>query len=431
MKKNLIYLLILLAALAFSSIAEAQIDNLTNLSPEWIRSGARNAATDGTDILAYNPGGVTRLKSGFHINIGNQSFMRKPSHEFDLGYGKTKYEQDGNDLFVPNLYLSYNKNNWALFGGFYIAGGGASANYPTGSISTDMVSFGSLAATGGAYQSYTNAYLKASSYYMAGAIGGAYKVSEMLSFGLSVRNIMAKNTTEAGTTLIDMTGQMPDYSMSLNNEDKASGMGIVAGVNIMPSQSLNLAFRYESRVKLDFKTKQIKTDDFGLTVDGDENRRDLPAVAGFGIAYSVNDKFKILSDFNYYFQKQADWGTTFIGEEVELSALAGDAYTYSLSFEYKILPKITFSLGGVYTRDHYKDREGYYTHLGAFEVVQENNFSVNTGFALALTEKIKVNLGYLRAIYAKDKTVTAIAIPTDVKINNNISAFGIGVDLTF
>jgi hypothetical protein len=29
------------------------------------RSGARNAATDGTDIMAYNPGGVSRLKSGF------------------------------------------------------------------------------------------------------------------------------------------------------------------------------------------------------------------------------------------------------------------------------------------------------------------------------------------------------------------------------
>src|SRR6185436_13051486 len=430
MKKTIIFYAMLLFALSISP-ASAQIDNLTNLSPEWIRSGARNAATDGADIFAYNPGGLARLKNGFHINIGNQSFMRRPSHEFDLGFGETKYKQEANDLFVPNLYMGYNKNNWVLFGGFYIAGGGATADYPTGSISTDMVSFGSLAATGGAYQGYTNAYLKASSYYMAAAIGGSYKLSDMLSFGLSVRNIMAKNKTEAGTTLIDMTGQMPDYSMSLNNEDKASGMGVVCGVDIMPSHSLNLSFRYESKVKLDFETKQIKTDDFGLTVDGDKNRRDLPAVAGVGIAYSANEKFKILSDFNYYFQKQADWGTTFIGEEEDLSDLAGNAYTYSLAFEYKILPKVIFSLGGVYTADRYQDRDAYYTHLGAFEVVQESNFSINTGFNIALTEKIKINLGYMQALYSKDKKVEALAIPAEVKINNSISGFGIGLDLTF
>jgi long-chain fatty acid transport protein len=431
MKKNLLYLLILIAALLFSYSTEAQIDNLTNLSPEWIRSGARNASIDGTDILAYNPGGVARLKSGFHINIGNQSFIRHPSHEYDMGFGETKYEQHGNDLFVPSLYMSYNKNNWAVFGGFYISGGGASADYPTGSISTDMVSFGSVAATGGAYQGFTNAYLKASSFYLTGALGGSYKVNDMFSFGLFVRNVMAKNKTEAGTTLIDLTQQFPDMPLSLNNEDNASGFGIVSGFNIMPSPSLNLSFRYESRVKLDFKTKQIKSDDFGLTVEGEKNRRDLPAVAGFGIAYSLNEKFKVLSDFNYYFQKRADWGTTFITEEEDLSDLAGNAYTYSLAFEYKILPKILFSLGGVYTANNYQNRDAYYTHLGAFEIVQESNFSINTGVALAVTEKIKINLGFLQAIYGKDKKVTALAIPTDVKINNSISAFGVGVDVTF
>ncbi|MEO5569882.1 MAG: hypothetical protein ABIT08_17560 [Bacteroidia bacterium] len=430
MKKNIFNFLTLLFAFAVSS-ASAQIDNLTNLSPEWIRSGARNAATDGTDIMAYNPGGVAKLTSGFHVNIGNQSFIRRPSHEYDMGLGTTKYQQDGNDLFVPNMYLSYNKNNWALFGGVYIAGGGASANYPTGSISTDMVSFGTLAATGGAYQGYTNAYLRASSFYLAEAIGGSYKVNDMFSFGISIRNISAKNKTEAGTTLVDMTQQLPDYSLSLNNEDKASGIGFVGGFNIMPVSSLNLSFRYESKVKLDFETTQIKTDDFGLTVDGDKNRRDLPAVAGFGVAYSVNEKFKMLSDVNYYFQTQADWGTTFTGEEVSLSELAGNASTSSLAFEYKVLPKVTFSLGGVYTNNNYKDRNGYYTHLGAFEIVQESNFSINTGVAMSVTDKIKVNLGFLQAMFSKDRTVTAIAIPTDVKINNSISSFGIGVDFTF
>ncbi|MFI5219770.1 MAG: hypothetical protein ACHQNT_09805, partial [Bacteroidia bacterium] len=73
MKKNFIYAIVLLFLLANAQLATAQIDNLTNLSPEWIRSATRNAALDGTDIMAYNPGGMSRLKSGFHFSIGNTS----------------------------------------------------------------------------------------------------------------------------------------------------------------------------------------------------------------------------------------------------------------------------------------------------------------------------------------------------------------------
>src|SRR4051812_44849839 len=115
MKKTIIYYAMLSAITVVPAIA--QIDNLTNQSPEWVRSGARNASTDGTDIMVYNPGGVSRLKPGFHITVGNQSSFRKPKHEYslpDMGAGATDYSyaQDGNDLLTPNINFSYNKNNW-------------------------------------------------------------------------------------------------------------------------------------------------------------------------------------------------------------------------------------------------------------------------------------------------------------------------------
>src|SRR6185369_13742162 len=93
----------------------AQMDNLSNMSAEWMRTGARNAATDATDIVVYNPAAITNLSNGFHINFSNQSLFRHPSHSYDLGIGQgpQKFEQASSDPFLPNLYVAYKLNNWA------------------------------------------------------------------------------------------------------------------------------------------------------------------------------------------------------------------------------------------------------------------------------------------------------------------------------
>lgn len=438
MKKNLIYWIASMFILVNIQFVHAQIDNLTNLSPEWIRSATRNAALDGTDIMAYNPGGMSRLKSGFHLSIGNTSFLRKPSHEYDYGMGNVKYEQDGNDLLVPNIYASFNKNNWAIFGGMYIAGGGATANYPNGSISTDLITFGTLSNLYNVYgMPYTNgkdAYLKASSYYVSTAIGGAYSINEKISIGMFARHFTAKNKAEAGVTITDAYAQLPDMPLALETNSNASGLGFVAGIDIKPTEKINLAIRYESKVGLEFETDQVK-DDFGFTTDGEKTNRDFPAVLGMGISYSLTEKLKTSADFNYYFQKNADWGKTLVLDElIPTSELAGNASTYALSFEYTFSPKFLISMGGVYSLFNFQNIEGYYMNIGAFETVPSNNFAISTGFAYNATEKIRINFGFTQGIYAKDKKIQALnfyPMETDVTVNNSISSIGIGVDFTF
>jgi long-chain fatty acid transport protein len=447
MKKNLKYLISLSIAWIFISSANAQIDNLTNLSPEWIRSGARNAAIDDADIVAYNPGGVSRLKPGFHVNVGNQFFFRKPSHEYSFDYTGTgagaqtyNYKQDGNDLVIPNIYMSYNKDKWAVFGGLNIVSGGGEANYPKGSINTDLIAAGTVpnfdAIFKTDYTSAKNAYLKASSFSVAYGIGGSYLVNDKFSFGIVIRDVMAKNKTEAGLTLTGSPSGIPDQPLLLKTENTASGIGVVAGVDVKPCEKLNIAVRYESKVKLDLKTKQIQ-DDLHFTTDGEKNRRDLPAVAGLGIAYSCNDKFKILFDFNYYFQKQADWDTTYLyGDDqlpypVKTSELAGDAAEYGLAFEYSFSPKFLVSLGGTYTMFNFKDQDGYYTNVGAFEVGSNDNFTIDAGFAYNVTEKIKINLGFLKAMYSTQKIKELNLEGIDVTTKNNITSIALGVDFLF
>lgn len=44
------------------------MDNLANMSAKWIRSNARNAATDGADIVNYNPAGLVKMNDGVHLS---------------------------------------------------------------------------------------------------------------------------------------------------------------------------------------------------------------------------------------------------------------------------------------------------------------------------------------------------------------------------
>jgi long-chain fatty acid transport protein len=431
MKKLILFSMLFVAANAY-----AQMDNLSNMSAEWMRTGARNAATNGTDIAVYNPAGLTSQSAGIHINVSNQSMFRSPSHTYDLGLGEGEktFTQEGSDPFLPAMYLSFNKNNWAVFGGIYMAGGGATMNYSSGSITTDLISMQALMGAGGAYMTSKDQNLKASSMYLTYMAGAAYSVSKNISFSLALRNISAKNKAEGGITLTTSPFDLPDMPLAIDYEETANGMGAVIGFNVSCNENLNFSGRYESEVKLDFKTKQL-TDDFGITTDGEMNRRDLPAVAAIGASYRFSSKVRTYYDFNYYFQEQADWGTTTIGaEEKSLSSLAGDAYGIGAGIEYSISPKFMASLGGGFSKFMYTDKPGYYTHLGSYEVMYDSNSNINTGIAFQASQKIKINAGYMHTFWAKDQNIKAlIAQPmdVDVKVNNSMNAIAFGVEIGF
>jgi long-chain fatty acid transport protein len=434
--------LLAIAAIGMTLPSTAQIDNLTNMSPEWVRCGARNASLDGTDIVVYNPGGVAWLKPGFHITAGNQFTFRKPKHEYtlDMGGGPVNYsyQQDGNDLVAPNINFSFNKDNWAVFGGFNVVAGGGEANFSNGSITTDLVSLQTmyfLNMMGMTYTHSKDAHFQSSAFDFSTSLGGAYAVNDKVSFGLMLRYIMGKNKTEAGFTLQDASSTYPDYPFMLQSEDQASGMGMVFGMDIKPTAKLNLAARYESKVSMEYDTDSIR-DDIGIITEGMKNHRDLPAVFGFGASYEMSAKTRLLFDFNYYFQKQADWETTDIaGVEHETSELAGDASSYAIAAEYRFNPKFMWSLGVNYTMFSFEDQAGYFTNPGAFEIAPGNNVAISTGFAWNPSEKMRINAGFTQAIYEDQKIKSmnydAFGMNVDVNTTNSISIIGIGVDFMF
>ncbi len=414
----------------------AQIDNLVNLSTDWVRSGARNAATDAADISVYNPAGLTKLENGLHINLGNQFVFRKPNHQYDIGLGEgaRSFEQQSSDPLLPNIYISYKKNKWALFTGAFVSGGGATVDYSKGSITTDLIGMQALMGAQGAYMMVKDPSLKASSFYMTTTLGGTYAFNDKVSFAAAGRYISAKNTMEAGMTLTSSPYDLEDMPLNLDAEFTATGMGGVFSLCVQPVKQLTLTARYESPVKLDFKT-ETTTDDFAATVDGDKNRRDLPGILAFGVAVGITEKFRVLADYNYYMQEDADWGeSSALTENKPVSELAGDAAVYGMALEYKLSDKVLMSAGGGYSAFNYNDQEGYYSSLGTFEVVPDDNWNLNVGFAYRPVKMITINAGFMQAFYKKDQQVNALmAYPmeVDVTVNNAISIASVGLNLMF
>lgn len=430
--KNL-SLIVCFCLLAASAIA--QHDNLSNLSAEWVRTPARNAATDANDIVVYNPAGLVRLNNGFHINLGNQSLFRKPSHTFDfgLGGGEKTYTQDGNDLFLPNLYMTYKKDKFALFTGVFMAGGGATANYPTGSITTELIGLQVLTAAQGAYGAYENQSLKASSFYLTTTLGGSYAVNDMISFAVAGRFIDATNKTQAGLTMTQSPVMFPDSRYELKTTETASGFGGVFSMMVQAGPRTRFTARYESAVKMDFETKTHK-DDLGMTTDGSKTRRDLPSVIAFGTAFAATPTVMVYGDFNYYAQSSANWDkSTIATEEKNYATLAGNALGFNIASTFQTGKNFMFSVGGGYTDFQYSDRNGYFTKAGAFETAPDDNFNINTGISYTVTNNVTFTAAYMHTFY-KDQTVTAVlAQPLDVQVktSNSIDVFALGVDIKF
>jgi len=448
MKKLLRIIALLMPGLFYAGSVLAQIDNLTNMSAEWMRTSNRNAATDATDIVVYNPAATVLLPEGLHINIGNQTLIRKPQHTFNLGFGKGEqsFKQDKIDPFLPNLFVAYRKGKWAVNAGIYVPGGGATVNYPNGSLTTELISFQALNAYTQQEADYNvaiNQSLKASSYYIAYALGGAYAINDMFSVSLGARYLSCRNLTKASTTLSGSTF-LPDAQLQVDTRDDATGLGGIIGINAKPNDKLNIGLHYETAVKLDFKTK-VNKDDLDFAKDGAHNRRDLPANLNTGISYKLTSALMAEVDFNYYFQKAADWSDTYLpGDTVKTkwADMAGNCYTIGLALQYDLSKKLLVSAGTSWTKFSYDNKEGYYTGLGAFEVLKNDNLTLNFGGAFRVCSHAKFNLAFGTTLW-KDESIKSLQIeaikaatgnPTTdpmVATKDNAMFIALGVEIDF
>jgi long-chain fatty acid transport protein len=329
--------------------------------------------------------------------------------------------------------MVYKKNNWAVSSGVYISGGGATVNYPEGSINTTLLGYSLMAyinATSGAqYRGLTDQYLKASSYYLTIPFQVAYAPNDQWSFAIGGRYILGINSTSAGVSIGKSALGAPDTSIGVDYNENATGFGGVIGVFYMPTQKLGLSLHYESKVKLDFEAKD-NSGNYTLIADGLKNRRDLPATICTGASYKITDKLTEAFDFSYCFQKNANWGTiTYNNQKYDTSDAAGDSYTAGIGFNWDATKKWQISAGCKYTRFMYDNQELYYTKMGLYEVVKYNNIFAGMGVAYKVSKKLQLEVAGGQTSW-KDSEVKSLSAGIPVKIEDVGYVLSFGIDLT-
>jgi len=414
----------IIALITLTVIANAQMDNLANMSAKWIRSNVRNAALDGgADMVNYNPAGLAMLDDGIYLSISNQMLFRHPQHSFSFYGTEMSYEQDGMDPILPMFYAAYKKNKYAVSSGVYISGGGATVDYPNGSITTLLI--GASLFPG---NQITDQSLKASSYYLTVPLNFSYAISDNFSFSVGGRYIKGINNTEANVAFSQV-------ALGVDYKSTASGFGGVIGIDFNPSEKLNIAVHYETKVKLEFEASDNKGS-IALIEDGTKSQRDLPAVLNTGIRYKISDKLSAEADFNYYFQTAADWGNIELADAqgnlstIDFSDAAGNCYTANLGFIYSLNEKLELSAGCSYTAFNYDNMELYYTQLGLYEALKYDNLNVGLGAGYNLTDNIQIDLGLGRTFWS-DKTINSLSAGIPVDVTDKAYVLAIGVDLRF
>lgn len=427
-------LVTLCAGIAFGG----NIDYLTNRSVNYSRNFARNSATDGADLVSYNPAGLVFLDEGFHISFGNEFLLKNYTIDAVPFWDTTSvetYESTEPTLFYPDLYAVYRTGDWALFGAFTVPAGGGTLDYKDGVYALSLIET--------AYQQVVHASpiyfaimsegnIKATSQYLAGTMGASYAVSDMFSFALAGRYTSAKKIYDGQA---DFTIFFPDSSgtpvpvetssRTLDVEKTAAGFAGIISVDMVPVENLNVALRYETPTALEFETSVIDSGwyppvplpDSSFAIDGFKQRRDLPAKLAGGVSYQFSPAFKLSTTFNYYFLEDA--------AEDSLNGIDVDyenGLDIGIGIDYQISPRI---LGGLaYLRSDLGGSEDTFSdleyNLDCHCIGGGIRYSVNDDFALTLAGGHNFyDEGYGSEAFE------------NCTYNKSVSYFGLGAEISF
>lgn len=422
MKKLFVFLCVAgLIAASASPLFAGGIDNKHNWSAEWVRSLNRNAATDSADAVSYNPAGVMKMDNGFYLNATGQYALKEYSNTEPntAPFSGTEYTTDDPD-FVPSLFALYKQDKWAAYGAVTIVEAGGKINFENGDTTTAGLGWTIIGSTNavipGAFAGILNHHLEGESYFIGYTIGGAYKINDMVSVSLGARFVDASREFQGYATLGG--GLLGTRTYSVDYEETGDGWGGILGVNIAPTEELNIGLRYETKTSIDLET-DVTTDTVpgGLVTQGDTRNRDLPALLGLGVSYKFTPKIRVETNLTYYFNDDADWTDNPVtsGDETQKD----DGFDLGIAFEYTFNPKWKASVGYMYT-DVGIDPDNM-----SIETPELDADTLALGVAFKPTPNWDLNLGILESFYKDDTTSTGI------KLEKNVIIIAIGVQYKF
>jgi len=403
-----------------SPILAGGIINKQNFSAEYLRSFSRNSATDAADVVVYNPAGVMKMKDGVYVDFGLFHALKTYTNTI----GGEEYESDVPST-IPGLFAVYKQAKWAGFAAFTIPAGGGTVEYEDGNATTFAIGQGFIAGANAQlaamsvppaywYNSIKNQSLEADSFTYGYTLGGAYEINNTVSISLGLRYLDAQKKAKGTATISAPPGPIPtitDQTAEIDYEETANGWGGFVGVNIAPTEELNIAIRYETNTELDFETK-VNTDSLGMLTDGAKEREDLPGLLGLGVGYTISPKLKADASLTYYLEKNANW------EDDRLKD-AGNSYDLAIALTYSFNPKLKGSLGYMYT-DCDIDPDDMLP-----EAPELDAQTVCAGILYEVTPALSLNFALMNTFYDKETRTDGTIL------DKNITGLGFGIQYKF
>ena len=352
--------LLALAAVLSSSAYSASIDHIQTYTPEYLGNQAQNGMINNASVY-YNPAGLVHLQNGTYFHAG-----------IELAVGEEKMNYNGQELKadllqpIPNFAMYKVEDDSALFWTFGGIAGGGDLKYKDGvpgtAVISDIVNNSPLSGMLKGEITTEKSSAEGKNIYAQTTLGKTWKVDDKLSLSVAGRVVYGVRKLKGD---IQVEGsQVLDYykqnRATLDSERTAWGYGAQFGVNYKATERLNLAMRYDSRVKMNFKAKASERKvelsklsnstlpDLGFSTfypeyaDGVKSRRDLPAILAAGMSYKVTDNWTVALSGNYYFNKDAKMDRikqeSILGSKV-VEAKYDNGWELAVGTEYRLSPK--------------------------------------------------------------------------------------------
>lgn len=411
----------------------ASIDHIQNYTAEYGANPAQQGAINYGTTVNFNPAGLMRLENGTYFAGGIQ-YAFGDQKMTDNNYNGKGFDTDLSSP-IPNFAIYKKTDNGALFWTFGAIAGGASLEYkdgiplPTlGEIKPGIssISGGSILAGMNLNEFLEGTNVKGSNQYAQMTFGKAWNVNEKLSMSLGLRAVYGLRTLKASTSTKDkiiipglgeQNNPLGKIYASIDSERTAFGVGAQLGLNYATNDRLNIGFRYDSRVKLDFKTDATITPREGNLITegllgiypvyapGLKTRRDLPAIMALGVSYKVTDNWTTFIGGNYYFNKDAKMDR--VGKDQGRYDY-DNGWEVSLGSELWLNDKVAWLVGF-----NYADTGAKGSTYAATEYAIDS-IMVGTGFKIKQNETTEWTIAYNHYFY-DDTTFKGIKYEKDIR----------------
>lgn len=277
------------------------IEYLSNQGADYIRTLSRNAASDGADVVIYNPAATSMLGDGLHLALGSQTLVGL----YVIKHADVIYSADVFVPSLPSLQAAYVRGPFAFFAAATVPAGGGSLTYKDGiPYLIPLAAF----VEGADSDTPTKGEFAGSSTFYGLTLGGAWRYRDLVAVSLGGRLTYGHKT-------YDGHANYGSKRAELHTQKTAFGANVIAGLTVTPGYGLTVGARYESKTPMTFtaatttvglrpmeKWTQTALEGF---VDGATEERPMPAVLGLGVGWASAGVDVSLS-MHRYFQKDAD-----------------------------------------------------------------------------------------------------------------------------